>query len=99
MLVARLMIMPTPQLSVLVNRSPVGGTTTCLPSIGLALATNFTITAAGWSDPESDLPLRYRFLASEDYPTRPLLLLWGDDVLSFRKVRDGLASSQLDFHG
>jgi hypothetical protein len=80
------MLPPPLQLSVLVNRSPVGGTTTCLPSIGLALATNFTISATGWSDPESDLPLRYRFLASVDYPSRPLLLLRANDALSFREV-------------
>lgn len=49
------------QIPINVNRPPQGGSVTALPSSGVSLQTNFSIRASGWSDPESDLPLRYSF--------------------------------------
>lgn len=31
---------------------------------GISLATNFTLHATGWSDPEADLPLTYTYYAN-----------------------------------
>lgn len=67
------------------NRPPAGGALACSPALGTALLTNFTITASGWTDPEADLPLAYRFLASVQYGASPVLLQ-PDDTRPVRQV-------------
>ena len=44
-----------------VNSPPAGGRVTTFPKKGSALATDFTMTATGWSDDLSDYPLSFLF--------------------------------------
>jgi hypothetical protein len=48
------------QIAVSVNCGPAGGRVAVSPASGTALVTNFTMSTAGWADPEGDLPLAYR---------------------------------------
>jgi hypothetical protein len=88
--VGYLMLMPIlpHQLAVSVNRPPRGGVVTVAPVAGIALNTNFTARALSWVDPEADLPLSYRFLASANLrAAAPLVLIRADAPSNFRQVR------------
>lgn len=52
------------QFNVLINRPPTNGTIVSIPSKGVSLETNFTLSMRHWVDPESDLPLTYSYSAS-----------------------------------
>lgn len=47
--------------TVAVNAAPSGGDLTVTPLAGVALSTDFTMLATGWSDDPSDYPLTYEF--------------------------------------
>jgi hypothetical protein len=55
-------MIPPVQIAFSINRGPTGGGLAVSPMSGTSLTTNFSMTSSGWSDPEGDLPLTYRYV-------------------------------------
>jgi hypothetical protein len=73
-----------PQITIYVNRPPVGGSISASPRRGVSLWTNFTLACNGWTDPEANLPLTYGFEALVAKGRVPAVLATGRALPSLK---------------